>query len=110
MMSLIVRSVSVRFLKVFLFSVVMKVMITFGGVVFELFSFVVLIARRHLKSDFVITIPFFDAILRMISTRFSPSMVGRLRIMSCLPGSCRDLGCAGALVRVGWDRCWVMPA
>ena len=52
MILLMVMSVSARFLKVFLCSLLWKVMMMFGGVVFELLIFAVLTARRQLKSVF----------------------------------------------------------
>ena len=104
MILLMVMSVFVRFLKVFLCSLLWKVMMMFGGVVFELLVFSVLTARRQVKSVGVMVMSLAVAILVTISFRFSSLVVGIFRIMTCLLGSCRGLGRFGIWVGSGRGR------
>ena len=71
MILLMVMSVSARFLKVFLCSLLWKVMMMFGGVIFELLVFAVLTARRQVKSDVVMVMFLMVAILVTMPLRFS---------------------------------------
>ena len=87
MILLMVMSVSARFLKVFLCSLLWKVMMMFGGVIFELLVFAVLTARRQVKSDVVMVMFLMVAILVTMPLRFSSLVVGIFRIMTCLLGS-----------------------
>ena len=102
MIALMVTSVSARFLKAFLCSLLRKVMMMFGGVVFELLVFVVLTARRQVKSFSVMDMFLMAAILVTMSFRFSSLVVGIFRIMTCLFGSCRGLGWLGIWAGLGW--------
>ena len=104
MILLMVRSVSVRFLKAILFSVLWKLMMMFGGVFFMLLSFNALIALRQVKSVFVIFMFFVSAMLRMISFRSSSFLLGTFRITSCFLGSCRGLGWSAG--RGWWRGSW----